>query len=224
MTSSIATVPADPQGATKILVLGATGATGRLIVNQAVARGYDVTVLVRSAEKARDITGAKLIVGDARDETALRAALKGREAVVSALGTPVSPFREVTLLSTATRALVSAMKAEQVSRLVCITGMGAGDSAGHGGFIADNVIFPLLLKKVYADKNRQEAIVSDSGLDWVLVRPSILNNKPGRGSVRALTDLSGFHGGSIAREDVATFVLDQVRADTWLHRSPLITW
>ncbi|MBM7481146.1 MULTISPECIES: NAD(P)-dependent oxidoreductase [Bradyrhizobium] len=224
MTSSIATVPADPQGATKILVLGATGATGRLIVNQAVARGYDVTVLVRSAEKARDITGAKLIVGDARDETALRAALKGREAVVSALGTPVSPFREVTLLSTGTRALVSAMKAEQVSRLVCITGMGAGDSAGHGGFVADNVIFPLLLKKVYTDKDRQEAIVKDSGLDWVLVRPSILNNKPGRGSVRALTDLSGFHGGSIAREDVATFVLDQVRADTWLHRSPLITW
>jgi uncharacterized protein YbjT (DUF2867 family) len=224
MTSSIATVPVNPEGATKILVLGATGATGRLIVNQAVARGYDVTVLVRSADKASDIRGAKLIVGDARDEAALREALKGRDAVVSALGTPVSPFREVTLLSTATRALVSAMKAEQVSRLVCITGMGAGDSAGHGGFIADNVIFPLLLKKVYADKNRQEAIVSDSGLDWVLVRPSILNNKPGRGSVRALTDLSGFHGGSIAREDVATFVLDQVCADTWLHRSPLITW
>jgi uncharacterized protein YbjT (DUF2867 family) len=77
---------------------------------------------------------------------------------------------------------------------------------------------------VYADKNRQEAIVKDSGLDWVLVRPSILNSKPGRGSVRALTDLSGFHGGSIAREDVAKFVLDQVRADAWLHRSPLITW
>ncbi|MBW5436720.1 SDR family oxidoreductase [Bradyrhizobium canariense] len=224
MTSSIATVPVNPEGATKILVLGATGATGRLIVNQAAARGYDVTVLVRSAGKASDITGAKLIVGDARDETALREALKGREAVVSALGTPVSLFREVTLLSTATRALVSAMKAEQVSRLVCITGMGAGDSAGHAGFVADNVIFPLLLKKVYADKNRQEAIVRDSGLDWILVRPSILNNKPGRGSVRALTDLSGFHGGSIAREDVATFVLDQVRADTWLHRSPLITW
>jgi putative NADH-flavin reductase len=224
MTSAFATVPADPQGATKILVLGATGATGRLIVNQAVARGYDVTVLVRSAGKASDITGAKLIVGDARDETALREALEGRGAVVSALGTPVSPFREVTLLSTATRALVSAMKAEQVSRLVCITGMGAGDSAGHGGFIADNVIFPLLLKKVYADKNRQEAIVRNSGLNWVLVRPSILNNKPGRGSIRALTDLSGFHGGSIAREDVAKFVLDQVRADTWLHRSPLITW
>ena len=171
MISSTATVPVNPEGATKILVLGATGATGRLIVNQAVARGYDVTVLVRSAEKASDITGAKLIVGDARDEKVLREALKGRDAVVSALGTPVSPFREVTLLSTATRALVSAMKAEHVSRLVCITGMGAGDSAGHGGFLFDNVIFPLLLKKVYADKNRQEAIVRDSGLDWVLRSP-----------------------------------------------------
>ena len=91
----------------KILVLGATGGTGRLIVGQAVARGHDVTVLVRSAEKASDLKGAKLIVGDARDETALRQALKGRDAVISALGTPASPFREVTLLSSATRALVS---------------------------------------------------------------------------------------------------------------------
>jgi uncharacterized protein YbjT (DUF2867 family) len=209
---------------TKILVLGATGATGRLIVGQAAARGYDVTVLVRSAEKARDLKGAKLIVGDARDEKVLRQALKGQDAVVSALGTPASMFREVTLLSTATRALVSAMKSEQVSRLVCITGMGAGDSAGHGGFLFDNLIFPLLLRKVYADKDRQEAIVTDSGLDWVLVRPSVLNNKPSRDTIRALTDISSFHGGTISRADVASFVLDQVRDDTWLRRSPLITW
>lgn len=168
------TAPVQP----KILVLGATGGTGRLIVKEALARGYDVTVLVRSSKKASGLKGARLIVGDARDETALREALKGRDAVVSALGTPASPFREVTLLSSATRALVNAMKAEHVSRLVCITGIGAGDSASHGGFLFDNVIFPLLLRKVYADKNRQESIVRDSGLDWVLVRPSALNDKP----------------------------------------------
>jgi len=208
----------------KILVLGATGGTGRLIVSQALARGYDVSALVRSPEKGSDLKGAKVIVGDARDETALREALKGRDAVVSALGTPTSPFREVTLLSTATHALVSAMRIEQVSRLVCITGIGAGDSAGHGGFLFDNLIFPLLLRKVYADKNRQETIVRDSGLDWVLVRPSVLNDKPSRDGVRALTDLSSFHGGTISRADVANFVLDQVRDDAWVHRSPLITW
>jgi len=207
----------------KILVLGATGGTGRLIVSQALARGYQVTALVRSPEKASDLKGAKLVVGDARDERALRDALEGQDAVVSALGTPASPFREVTLLSTATRALVDAMKAEHVSRLVCITGLGAGDSAGHGGFLFDNLIFPLLLKRVYADKNRQEAIVRDSGLDWILVRPSVLSDKPGGKTIRALTDLSDFHGGTISREDVATFVLNQLHADSWLHRSPLIT-
>ncbi|MBN6101962.1 SDR family oxidoreductase [Xanthomonas sp. CFBP 8703] len=208
----------------KILVLGATGGTGRLIVGQAVARGYDVAALVRSPDAARHLGGARLIVGDARDETILRQALRDRDAVISALGTPASPRREVTLLSTATRALVSAMKAEQVTRLIGITGMGAGDSTGHGGFLFDKLIFPLLLRKVYADKNRQEALIRDSGLDWVLVRPSVLNDKPARGEVRAITDLTGFRGGSIARADVATFVLDQVASDAWLHRAPLVTW
>ena len=208
----------------KILVLGATGGTGRSIVTQALARGNEVTVLVRSPEKAADLKGAKVVVGDARDERTLRQALKGQDAAISALGTPASPFREVTLLSTATRALVAAMKAEHVSHLVSITGMGAGDSAGHGGFLFDKLIFPLLLRKVYADKNRQEAVIRDSGLDWVLVRPSVLNDKPGRGTVRALTNLSNFQGGSISRHDVATFVLDQLRTDAWRHRAPLITW
>lgn len=208
----------------KILVLGATGGTGRMIVSQALKRGYEVTALVRSPEKAGDLKGAKLIKGDARDESALREALKGQDAVVSALGTPASPLREVTLLSTATRALVSAMKKEQVSRLVCITGIGAGDSAGHGGFLFDKLILPLILRKVYDDKNRQEAVVRDSGLDWILVRPSVLNDKPRHDTIRSLTDLSNFHGGTIARSDVANFVLDQVQEDTWLHRSPLITW
>jgi putative NADH-flavin reductase len=208
----------------KILVLGSTGGAGRLIVQQALARGHDVTALVRSAEKAMGLDGAQLIVGDARDEQVLRNAVAGQDVVISALGTAASPFREVTLLSDATRALVSAMKAEGVSRLICITGLGAGDSAGHGGFLFDKVIFPLLLRKVYSDKNRQEAIVRSSGLDWVLVRPSVLNNKPGRGTTRALTDLSTFHGGTIAREDVAQFVLDQVHSNAWLHRVPLISW
>ncbi|MGM4985958.1 MULTISPECIES: NAD(P)-dependent oxidoreductase [Rhizobium] len=210
--------------APKILILGATGPTGRHIVNQAVSRGYDVTLLVRSPEKAADMKGAKIAVGDARDEKVLRQAVKGRDAVISALGTPASPFREVTLLSTATRALVSAMKAERVARLVAITGMGAGDSAGHGGFLFDKLIFPLLLRKVYADKDRQEAIIKGSDLDWTIVRPSVLNNKPRHNTIQTLTDLNQFRGGSISREDVATFVLDQVTTDRWLHRSPLITW
>ena len=75
----------------KILVLGGTGGTGRLIVSQALERGQQVTALVRSPEKARDLKGAKLIVGDVRDEKVLPEALKGQDAVVSALGTRRAP-------------------------------------------------------------------------------------------------------------------------------------
>lgn len=208
----------------RILVLGATGGTGQLIVTEAIARGYAVTAMVRSPEKAGALRGAKLIEGDARDADTLRVALRGQDGVISALGTPVSPVREVTLLSSVTDLLVKAMKEERVSRLIAITGLGAGDSAGHGGFFVDKVIFPLLLRHVYADKTRQEEIIRASHLDWVLVRPSILNNKSDRNLVRAMTDLSDFRGGTISRQGVASFVVDQIETDKWLRKAPAITW
>jgi uncharacterized protein YbjT (DUF2867 family) len=208
----------------KILVLGATGATGRLIVGKAVAKGYEVVALVRSKAKAADLAGAELIEGDARDPAALTRAIAGCDAVVSSLGTAISPFREVTLLSTATRALVGVMEQQNIRRLVCITGLGAGDSRGHGGFFFDRLLLPLMLRKVYEDKDRQEDAIRASTLDWTIVRPTVLNDKPARGHVKALTDLSGVHGGTIARSDVAEFVVQQLTTDTWLRKAPLITW
>jgi uncharacterized protein YbjT (DUF2867 family) len=208
----------------RVLLLGATGGTGREIVREAGAQGHSVVALVRSRTNATGLAGAELVEGDARDEQALSRALEGCSGVISSLGTPMSPFREVTLLSVATRALVTAMDSRNVRRLVCITGLGAGDSRGHGGFLFDNLFFPLLLRKVYEDKNRQEDIVRASKLDWVLVRPVVLNDKPARGTVRAQTDLSGIHGGAVSRSDVAKFVVQQLTDDTWLRRAPLITW
>lgn len=208
----------------KILVLGATGATGRLIVGKAVAKGYEVVALVRSKAKAADLAGAELIEGDARDPAVLARAIVGCDAVVSSLGTAMSPFKEVTLLLMATRALVGVMEQQNIRRLVCITGLGAGDSRGHGGFFFDRLFLPLMLQKVYEDKDRQEDAIRASTLDWTIVRPTVLNDKPARGHIKALTDLSGIHGGTIARSDVAEFVVQQLAADTWLHKAPLIAW
>ena len=208
----------------KVLVLGATGATGRLIVGKAVAEGHDVIALVRSKAKAIDLAGAGLVEGDARDPAALTRAIAGCDAVVSSLGTAMSPFREVTLLSTATRALVDVMAQQNIHRLVCITGLGAGDSRGHGGFFFDRLFLPLMLRKVYEDKDRQEDAIRASTLDWTIVRPTVLNDKPARGRIKALTDLTDVHGGTIARSDVADFVVQQLTADTWLRKAPLITW
>jgi uncharacterized protein YbjT (DUF2867 family) len=206
----------------KILVLGATGGTGRLIVADAVAKGHAVVALVRSAPAA-DLPGAKLIEGDARDESTLGRALDGCDAVVSALGTGMG-LRKVSLLTEATHALVPAMTRSGAGRLVCISALGVGNSRGHGGFVFDRIFQPLLLSQAYKDKDRQEAAIRASSLDWVIVRPAMLTDDPARGKVRAVADLAGVKGGKVARADVARFVVDQLTSDTWLGRTPVILW
>ena len=81
-----------------------------------------------------------------------------------------------------------------------------------------------MLRKVYEDKDRQEDAIRASTLDWTIVRPTVLNDKPARGRTQALTDLSGIHGGTIARADVADFVVQQLATNIWLRKAPLITW
>ena len=190
----------------------------------ALSRGHQVTILARNPDKAADLRPARIIPGDARDPAAVANALAGQDAAVSSLGTPVSPFREVTLLSDATRVLIHQMQQAGVARLVAITGMGAGDSAGHGGLFFDWVFKPVMLRKVYKDKNRQEALIRESGLEWTILRPSVLNDQRPRGTVRILTDLHGFHGGTIARRDVARIVLDELETPEVQCTIPLITW
>ena len=169
----------------KVLVLGATGGTGRLIVRDAVAKGQSVVALVRSKTSA-DLPDARMIEGDARDEAGLARAMDGCDAVVSALGTGMG-FRKVDLLTVATRALVTAMTRNGVRRLVCVSALGVGDSRGHGGFVFDRLFQPLLLSQAYKDKERQEAAIRASALDWIIVRPAMLTDDEAHGSVRAVT-------------------------------------
>ena len=208
----------------KVLVLGATGGTGRLIVHDALEKGHSVVAMVRSKASAPDLPGADIIEGDVRDVDALMRALKGCDAVISSLGTGISPFSQVSLLTEATRALVPAMTGSSVRRLVCISALGVGDSRGHGGFVFDRLFMPLLLRHAYKDKGRQEAAIRASSLDWVIVRPAMLTNDPARGSLRAIADLAGVNGGKVARADVARFVVEQLATNTWLKQTPVLMW
>jgi len=208
----------------RILITGATGGTGREIVREALARGYQVTALARSAADAASLLpGADITEGDARDGDAVAKALAGCDAVISALGTKLSLLHEETLLSTATRILINEMQKKEIMRLVCITGIGAGDSHGHGGFLYDHIAQPLLLSSTYRDKDRQEEEIRESGLDWTIVRPTNLKDGPATDKIRALTDLTGFHGGSIARADVARFLISELTDRQWACKSPVIT-
>ena len=115
-----------------------------------------------------------------------------------------------------------AMETHGVRRLVCITGIGAGDSRGHGGFLYDKIIYPWLTKETYVHKDRQESLVRQSSLDWVIVRPAAFTNGPQQGNLRAVTELKDVTIRSISRADTAAFVLEQLSSDTYLRKTPLV--
>jgi putative NADH-flavin reductase len=185
-----------------------------------------VRALSRSATAIR-LHDPKLekLDGDALDRDTIERALVGVDAVIQTLGVPSAPeqiFGGTRLFSAATRILVNAMEASAVRRLICVTGLGAGDSRGHGGLLY-NAGLCLFLGRVYADKDVQERIIRRSRLDWTIVRPTILTNGPRTGTYRVLVDRRDWTSGFISRADVADFLVTQIDDASLLHKTPTVT-
>ena len=207
-----------------LLIIGATRGIGRQLVDQALASGHGVTALARHPERlAIEHERLRKVQGDILDAQSLSGAMAGQNAVCCAIGVK-TPWEQPGVFAKGIERLLAAMKAVAVRRLVCVTGIGAGDSRGHGGFFYDRVFLPLALKSIYADKDRQEALIRAADLDWTIVRPSILTNGPLTGRYRVLTDLAGVTAGRISRADVAHFMLQEISANRYLRQTPLLTY
>lgn len=206
----------------KIAVIGANGPTGRELVKQGVQRGHEVTAVVRDPGKAQLESGVRVVRGDATKAESLVAAFSGQDAVLSAVGTS-KLFKPTTLFSDSVRGILSAMQQTGVRRFIYLTGIGAGDSRGHGPWYYNGILLPLLLNEIYKDKTRSEESVRASDRQWVIVRPSLLNNKPAQGKLRVATSPNGYKGTHISRADVAAFMLDQVTSDQYLGKAVLIS-
>ncbi len=207
----------------KILVIGGTRGIGRHLVEQAQAAGHAVTILVRtpSARNPLDHPCYRIIQGDALDPVAVAAAVDGQDAVC--LCTGIRPTcRVVDAFSKAGRVVVDAMTQAGVRRLVCVTGIGAGDSRGHGGFLYDKIAHPLVLRTIYDDKTRQEEIVRRSNLDWTIIRPGFLTNDPATGRYRAVSDLKGVTARKVARADVAACILNELQMPQYVGKAVLV--
>jgi len=208
----------------KLLVIGATRGIGARLAERACGEGHAVTVLARNPETYRPgADNIKVIKGDIRDERSVRSAVAGQDAVCITIG--IGPaLRPVTVFSEGTGIVIDAMERYSVPRLICVTGIGAGDSKGHGGFLYDKIVFPIFLKTIYEDKNLQESIVRDSRLQWEIVRPGFLTNGPETGRYRVITDLSGVTCGSISRTDAAHFILGELLTMKYARQTPLLTY
>ena len=207
----------------KVLVIGGTRGIGREVVAAAHAAGHEITLLARHAERiSLPVTGVRVVAGDAGDADDVERAVAGQDAVVWTAG--VGPTRRpVHLFSRSTQFLLAAMARHRVRRLVCVTGIGAGDSRGHGGFFYDRILQPLFMKTVYEDKDRQEAMLRGSDVDWTIVRPGTLTNGPATGLARALTDLSGVTAGKVSRADVAAFIVENLETGEFRKTAVLLT-
>ena len=209
-----------------VLVIGASRGVGFETVRAALCAGHSVRAMSRSAAgiPIQD-TNLEKVSGDALDRDTIRNALQDVDVVIQTLGVDFAPqliFEGTSLFSQSTRVLVDAMKAAGVKRLVSVTGLGAGDSRGHGGLLYDAVVFPLLLKRVYDDKDVQEWIIRSSGLDWTIVRPGLLTNRPATGRYRVLTASKDWRFGAISRTDVAGFLAGQVDDRALIGTTPLL--
>lgn len=205
----------------RVLVLGATGGVGRLVVENGLKRGHEVTALVRSPEKVGDLASPVTVVtGDALDPRAVANAVTGQSAVIYALG--AGNVRHTSLFSDSTRVLLTAMTQHAVRRLICVTGVGAGDTKGHGGFLYDRLVYPLFTKGVYADKDKQESLIRESQTDWTIVRPAPFRNARPSGPLRVVTDVDNITLRRIARVEVAEFLIDELEQNRYVRQSVFI--
>lgn len=208
----------------RLLLIGATRGIGRQTLAQALAGGHEVRVLARRPQRL-DLRHERLTVlpGDIEEEAVVFQAVAGMEAVVVTIG--IRPtWQPVTVFSRGTKNVLTAMAAQGVPRLLVVTGIGAGDSKGHGGFFYDLIFQPLLLKTIYEDKDRQEELIRQSGTDWTIVRPGFLTNGPLTGRYRVITDLTGVIAGKISRADVAHFLLQELAGHAYVGQTPLLTY
>jgi putative NADH-flavin reductase len=208
----------------KLLIAGATGATGLELMEQALEAGHTVTAFARRPPAVRlKHPSLKVHQGDILDYGTVEAGVQGQDAVLSALG--VRQIGKNTILSDGTRNLIQAMQKLGVKRLIVESSLGVGDSQGQLGPMHNWFVMPFLLRNVFADKETQESLVRASGLDWVIVRPAILTNGPRTGRYKA-----GFAPNNqsikrkISRADTAEFMLKQLTDDTYLHRTPGLSY
>lgn len=205
----------------KLVIFGANGQTGRILTAQALAEGHAVTAFTRHPD-AFPLRHAQLRVvgGDVHDPAAVEAAVAGHDAVLSVLGVPYSN-RPITIYSRGVVSIVEAMRRQGLRRLVCVssTAVDPGYDTGGGVFFR-RVLTPLITRTLgrttYVDQRQMETLVTESGLDWTIVRPSGLFGAPAVSPYQV--NEGRVTGRFTSRTDLADLLLRLATSDRYVGR------
>jgi putative NADH-flavin reductase len=204
----------------KLTIFAATGGIGRQLLHQAIVGGHDVTAVVRRPQSLPSAR-ARVVAADlaAASPAVLQPALEGADAVLSGLG--ARSKAETGIACRGTQAIIQAMREAGVRRVVAVSAAPVGTVPSPArpappkhdpgdGFLMSNLVYPILksaLREVYADLARMEDALRESDLDWTVVRPVRLTDRPLTGTYRTAFGQNVRHGLFISRADVAHCML-----------------
>jgi hypothetical protein len=200
----------------RILVIGASGQTGRHVVRLLLTEGHEVTAFIRTSSTLMETSPhLRVVRGDARGPPSRARAVGGQGSVISCFGPKTlakSDLQEVLMHN-----LVTAMTTHGVKRLVNLSAWGSGGGAVAPPPMVRYFLFPIVLGRLLADKNRGEVFLFGSALDYVNVCPGYLKNAPARGGLKASIDGRGLRQYA-HREDVAAFMVGQLTERAWVRK------
>ncbi len=213
----------DNNNKMNVLIFGATGGVGRQLVEQALEHGHTVTAFARNPAKL-DLRheNLKIAQGDVMNVASVERAMQGQQAVVAALGSP--PWKNTSVRSEGTRHIVRAMEKAGVRRLVSLSTLGAGDSWALLP-LKYKILFRTILRKAFAGHQDQEDTIKQGQLDWTIVRPGEFADGSRTGQYR-----HGFPAtdktikAKISRADVADFMLKQLADDSYVRKTPGVSY
>jgi len=211
----------------KIALFGASGATGRLLTRRCFDAGHQITALLRHPETFPLRMLVRAVPGSAFDPVAVAQTVAEADVVLSALG--ANSLRKEDVLERAVPLIVTAMRQQQVRRIIVLGSAGAKPDAldkqpAWRRWVVEHLVYKTLLKWPVASQRSQYATLSASGLDWTMVMPPMLTHGRGRGQWRVDPDALPPNASRIAREDVADFMMRQIESTEWTGRAVYISW
>jgi len=203
----------------KLVIFGATGQTGQLIVEQALARGHNVTATTRRPDAiALKHDQLRVLCTHLLDDTAMHAAIANQDAVLSAVGGPMSRA-VVTAHADSARAILQTMHAAGVKRFVGVTSGGTNPEHDPDLPLIFEQVFKRIFINIYRDQMNMEQLVMASDADWTLVRPAALTNGVATGRCRIAEAYAIRGGNQTPRADLAAFMLDVIEQHTFVRKA-----